>query len=90
MLTINIVSIFPEFFAGPLGRFVEQNPTIKMLALAFLVMIGVVLMIEGVHLHLSKNYIYAAMGFSVAVEMLNLRGRAKRAAAVKLRRSGPD
>ena len=76
MITAIVIAVISMmFFAGPLGKFVEANPTIKMLALAFLVMIGLVLIVEGVHLHFSKNYIYVAMGFSVAVELLNLRMR---------------
>ena len=61
--------------AGPVGRFVEQHPTIKMLALSFLILIGVALVGEGAGLHIPKGYIYFAMAFSVAVEMLNLRLR---------------
>lgn len=76
MITAIVIAVISMmFFAGPLGRFVEANPTIKMLALAFLVLIGVVLMAEGVHQHFSKNYVYAAMGFSVIVELLNLQMR---------------
>ena len=67
------------FFAGPLSRFVDANPTIKMLALAFLVLIGGVLVLEGVDVHVDKAYVYTAMGFSVAVEFLNLRMRRKMA-----------
>lgn len=62
-------------FAGAIGRFVSAHPTIKMLALAFLVVIGVVLMAEGLGHHVPKGYIYSAMAFSVLVEMLNLRMR---------------
>ena len=62
-------------FAGAIGRFVSAHPTIKMLALAFLVVIGVVLVAEGFGHHLPKGYIYSAMAFSVTVEMLNLRLR---------------
>ena len=76
MITAIVIAVISMmFFAGPLSRFVEANPTVKMLALAFLVMIGVVLVAEGLHGHFSKNYIYVAMGFSVAVELLNLRLR---------------
>ncbi len=83
MITAIIIAVISMmFFAGPLGRFVEANPTIKMLALAFLVLIGIVLMAEGVHQHFSKNYIYVAMGFSVAVEMLNLKMRRSAARAL--------
>lgn len=63
--------------AGPIGRFVSQHPTIKMLALAFLIMIGMALIADGLEFHVPKGYIYFAMAFSVAVEMLNLRLRRK-------------
>ena len=66
------------FAAGPIGKFVDSHPTIKMLALSFLTLIGVVLIAEGWGLHIPKGYIYFAMAFSVAVEMLNLRVRAQR------------
>jgi predicted tellurium resistance membrane protein TerC len=59
--------------AGAISAFVEKHATVKVLALSFLVMIGVALLIEGMGEHINKNYIYFAMGFSVAVEMLNLR-----------------
>jgi predicted tellurium resistance membrane protein TerC len=62
-------------FAGAIGRFVSAHPTIKMLALAFLVAIGLVLIAESFGTHLPKGYIYSAMAFSLAVEMLNLRMR---------------
>jgi predicted tellurium resistance membrane protein TerC len=70
------------FFAGPIGRFVSNHPTIKMLALSFLVVVAVVLIAEGFGHHVPKGYIYSAMAFSVVVEMLNIRlrkrsGRAK-------------
>jgi len=62
-------------FAGPVGNFVERHPTLKILALSFLILIGVVLVAEGMGQHLDKGYIYFAMGFSFVVEMLNLRVR---------------
>jgi len=65
--------------ADPLARFIEHNPTLVMLALAFLVMIGLVLIADGFGFHVPKGYVYAAMGFSVAVEMLNMIQRARRA-----------
>jgi predicted tellurium resistance membrane protein TerC len=65
------------FAAGPIGNFVDRHPTIKMLALAFLILVGVALIGEGWDLHIPKGYIYFAMAFAVAVEMLNLRMRAK-------------
>jgi predicted tellurium resistance membrane protein TerC len=58
--------------ANPLGRFIDANPTVKMLALAFILLIGVVLILDGLEVHVPKPYIYAAMGFSVLVEWLNL------------------
>src|SRR6188474_2641238 len=72
-------------FAGAIGRFVNEHPTIKMLALAFLVVVGIVLIADGFEQHVPKGYIYFAMAFAVGVEMLNItmRKRAKRA-AVKL------
>jgi len=59
-------------FAGVIGRFVSAHPTIKMLALAFLVVVGVVLIAEGLGHHIPKGYVYAAMGFSLTVEILNI------------------
>ena len=69
--------------ADPLARFIEKNPTLVMLALAFLVMIGLVLIADGFGFHVPKGYIYAAMAFSVGVELLNMvqRNRRTRAAA---------
>jgi predicted tellurium resistance membrane protein TerC len=63
--------------AGPIGEFVSRHPTVKMLALAFLIVIGVALVADAFEFHVPKGYIYFAMAFSVAVEMLNLRMRAK-------------
>lgn len=65
--------------ANPLGRFIDANPTVKMLALAFILLVGVVLVLDGLEVHVPKPYIYSAMGFSVLVEWLNLlmRRRAK-------------
>jgi len=71
-------------FAGAIGRFVSGHPTIKMLALAFLVVIGVVLIAEGFGHHVPKGYIYSAMAFSVVVEMLNLRMRKRSSRPVDL------
>ena len=65
--------------AESISQFVEKHPTVKMLALAFLVMIGVSLLVEGWGGHIDKGYIYFAMGFSILVEMLNLRSRKKAA-----------
>ena len=65
--------------ANPLGRFIDANPTVKMLALAFILLVGVVLVLDGFDVHVPKPYIYAAMGFSALVEVLNvlMRRRAK-------------
>jgi predicted tellurium resistance membrane protein TerC len=70
--------------ARSIGEFVERHPTIKILALSFLLLIGFTLIVEGLHQHIPKGYIYFAMGFSVFVEMLNLRIRAQAAEPVKL------
>jgi predicted tellurium resistance membrane protein TerC len=66
-------------FAAPVSRFVHKHPTIKMLALSFLLLIGLTLIVEGFDIHIPKGYIYFAMGFSVFVEFLNLRLRKKSA-----------
>jgi predicted tellurium resistance membrane protein TerC len=71
MISIGVMLIF----AGPIGRFIEKHPTMKMLALAFLILIGVVLVADGFEQHVSKGYIYSAIVFSLFVEMLNLRAR---------------
>jgi predicted tellurium resistance membrane protein TerC len=63
--------------ARPIGEFVDRHPTIKMLALSFLILVGVALVAEGWDYHLPKGYIYFAMAFAVGVEMLNLRARAR-------------
>src|SRR4029078_12257050 len=63
------------YFAGPIGRIVEKYPTIKILALSFLILIGVMLVAEGLGQHIDKGYIYAAMAFAVLVEMINMQLR---------------
>jgi predicted tellurium resistance membrane protein TerC len=78
MISAVVVSIIAMMlFAGPIGAFVQRHPTIKMLALAFLLLIGVTLIAEGLHQHIPKGYIYFAMAFSVLVEFLNMRLRRK-------------
>jgi predicted tellurium resistance membrane protein TerC len=72
------------FFAGPIGRFVSAHPTIKMLALSFLVVVAVVLIAEGFGHHVPKGYVYSAMAFSLLVEMLNIRMRKRAAKPVHL------
>jgi predicted tellurium resistance membrane protein TerC len=71
-------------FAAPIGHFVSAHPTIKMLALSFLVVVGVVLVAEGFGEHVPKGYVYFGMAFSLAVEMLNIRLRRKSAKPVQL------
>ena len=78
VLAIVIAVGIMMFAAKPIGDFVDSHPTIKMLALSFLILIGVALVGEGFELHIPKGYIYFAMAFAVAVEMLNLRLRGKR------------
>lgn len=73
------------FTAGPIGEFVERHPTIKILALSFLLLIGFTLIVEGLHQHIPKGYVYFAMGFSVFVEMINLRVRGSQVKPVNLR-----
>jgi len=73
------------FVAGPIGSFVERHPTIKILALSFLLLIGFTLVVEGLHQHIPKGYVYFAMGFSVLVEMINLRVRDTHVKPVNLR-----
>jgi predicted tellurium resistance membrane protein TerC len=78
MIAAVIVSVIVMLVAsGPISRFVDRHPSIKMLALSFLVLIGVVLIAEGFEQHISKGYIYFAMAFSLLVELLNIRMRSK-------------
>jgi len=74
---------FMMWFSGPISDFVHEHPTVKMLALSFLLLIGMALIADGLQHHIPKGYIYSAMGFSLFVEMLNLRIR--RAKPVELR-----
>ncbi len=77
------------FAAAPLSDFVNRHPTVKILALSFLLLIGFSLVVEGLHQHISKGYIYFAMGFSVFVEMLNLRMKKVSKNPVTLRKAPP-
>ena len=77
------------FAAKTIGEFVDRHPTVKMLALSFLTIVGVALIAEGWDLHIPKGYIYFAMAFSVGVEMLNIRMRSRRD-VIKLRKQSPD
>ncbi len=71
-------------FAGRISSFVNDHPTIKMLALSFLLLIGTTLIVEALHIHIPKGYVYFAMGFSVFVELLNLRSRKSKTPVVQL------
>lgn len=85
MVTAVVIAVaFMMLFARPISEFVDQHPTVKMLALSFLLLIGVALIAEGFDQHIPKGYIYFAMAFSVGVELLNMRVRKARG-AVKLR-----
>ena len=76
MVAAIVIAVLVMMFAAkPIGDFVDRHPTIKMLALSFLIMVGMALVAEGFDFHVPKGYIYFAMAFSVAVEMLNLRLR---------------
>ncbi|HSB34887.1 MAG TPA: TerC family protein [Nitrospirota bacterium] len=77
IIAVVLAVIVMMFSSGAIGSFVDRHPTIKMLALSFLVLIGVTLIAEGLDLHVPKGYIYFAMAFSVIVEMLNMRLRRK-------------
>lgn len=78
MIAAVVVAIFfMMLFAAPVSAFVHRHPTIKMLALSFLLLIGLTLIVEGFDVHIPKGYVYFAMGFSVFVEMLNMRLRKK-------------
>ena len=76
--------------AKPIGDFVDRHPTIKILALSFLILVGVTLIVEGFDVHVPKGYIYFAMAFSISVEMLNIRMRKKAALPVKLHKQYSD
>ena len=85
MIAAVVIAVGVMLFAsGPLSAFVQRHPSVKMLALSFLLLIGVTLIADGFGLHIDKAYIYSAMGFSVFVEALNLRRRRRHTAPVEL------
>jgi len=91
MVAAVVVAIgFMMAFSGAISGFVSRHPTIKMLALSFLILIGVALIAEGLDQHIPKGYIYFAMAFSVGVELLNQRVRRRQAEVVELRRPYAD
>jgi predicted tellurium resistance membrane protein TerC len=73
--------------AKAIGTFVEKHPTLKMLALSFLILVAVTLLGEGFHFHIPKGYVYFAMAFSVGVEILNLKIRSNKSKPLKLRKT---
>jgi predicted tellurium resistance membrane protein TerC len=79
-----VAVVFMMVFAGSISNFIDRHPTVKMLALSFLLLIGLTLIAEGWDQHITKGYVYFAMGFSIFVEMLNLKQRAAKAGPVKL------
>jgi predicted tellurium resistance membrane protein TerC len=81
-----IAIIFMMLFAKPIGEFVEAHPTVRMLALSFLLLIGMALVADGLEFHIPKGYIYFAMGFSVFVEFLNLKMGKSTSGPVQLRK----
>lgn len=85
IIAVIIAVIFMMFFSGSISEFVDNHPTIKILALSFLLLIGFSLIVEGLHQHIPKGYIYFAMAFSVFVEVLNLKTRKKKTEPIKLR-----
>ena len=77
VIAVVLAMVVMLIFVDQIGGFVERHPTVKMLALSFLILIGTLLLAEGFGQHISKGYVYFAMAFSVGVEMLNLRLRSK-------------
>ncbi len=91
MVTAVVVAVlFMMVFAGMVSAFIERHPTLKMLALSFLLLIGLALIADGFDLHIPKGYIYFAMAFSVFVEALNLRMRRSRGVPTARHRPEPE
>jgi len=84
IIAVVIAVVIMMLTAKSVSEFIHRHPTVKMLALAFLLLVGVALFAEGFHVELSKGYIYSAMGFSIFVELLNMRATRKRQKPVKL------
>ncbi|MEM8874990.1 MAG: TerC family protein [Planctomycetota bacterium] len=87
VIAVVIAVIVMITFAQPISRFVEKHPSMKLLALAFLILIGVMLLVEAFEVHVPKGYIYFAMAFAFTLEMLNIRIRGKKGKAVTLHQS---
>ncbi len=90
VIAVIVAVLVMLIFSGPISRFILRHPSMKMLALAFLVLIGVVLVVEGWGEHVNKGYIYFAMGFSLGVEMLNLWATKNRKAKHAATAAGPE
>jgi predicted tellurium resistance membrane protein TerC len=90
VIAVVIAVGFMMVFAGSISRFVDKHPTVKILALSFLLLIGVTLIAEGFDQHIPKGYIYFAMAFSVFVEVVNLRLRKPTTPPVRLREAYVD
>lgn len=89
-VAITITVLLMIFASEPLSRFVLAHPTVKMLALSFLIVIGMALLADGMHFHVPRGYIYFSLGFSLLVESLNLWRQKKRSARKKRRKAGPQ
>ncbi len=83
IIAVVISMVIMMIFAGAVARIINRHPTLQMLALSFLVVIGVILVAEGIHQHVSKNIIYSCLAFSLVVELLNINLRKKQEAATK-------
>ncbi len=80
VIAVILAVIFMMVFSGAVSHFINHHPTVKMLALSFLLLIGTALIADGIHVHIHKGYIYFAMAFSVLVEVLNIKAGKKRRA----------
>ncbi|MSO73726.1 MAG: TerC family protein [Alphaproteobacteria bacterium] len=85
IIAVVISMAFMLFASGPTARFIERHPTVKMLALSFIMLIGVALVADGLHFHLPREYLYFAIGFSAIVEGLNILGKRRRAKRAALK-----
>ncbi len=89
MVAMVLAMLVMLYFAGPIAHFVDRHPTIKVLALSFLILIGVMLVAEGLGQHMDKGYIYVAMGFALAVELINMRLRGPKHGAEGAKKDAP-
>ena len=89
MVAMVLAMLVMLYFAGPIADFVDRHPTIKVLALSFLILIGVMLVAEGLGQHIDKGYIYVAMGFALVVELINMRLRGPKKETAKAKTEPP-